>query len=255
MENAWIDQLPESGIRGLPRFLIELGTVMKSSDTARQWAQSQWADRNDPRRAARELVPLAEETEEGRRLVAAWRALVETPAPEWPEPVIVLSRAEDLVKDEDPMLAEVLRAARVEVVTQLLLCEGHPRPQLCKLLQGDDLLRSVLDLARATVLYDEQNGGPAERMAEVFDDLGEPELARQVREARFASALERVHSDPAEAARIDDPFQVLQDIVLTGGLTPDEIAADEEPPGPPVSGPLTGYDLYLINSARTDRKA
>lgn len=76
MTEDWIDRLPDSGIRGLPRFLIELGPVMPDSDAVRIWAQSQWVKESDPRQVARDLVPFAELSEKGRALVAAWKSTV-----------------------------------------------------------------------------------------------------------------------------------------------------------------------------------
>jgi hypothetical protein len=204
MENprSWIDALPD-----FPAFVNELTDwVMKQPGGMQHWAMSQWGHRADPRGQALDMIQFAEQSEAGKALVAAWRSTAEIyadpelhaeltkpldgdfgpvrePKAEWPEPVKVLRTARYLAEEPDPLLAQVFKAAEVNAIAQLLTCgqQCHNCHRICNLIAADELLASTLRLAQAWVDADEKSGGPAERVAAVFDDLGHGDLAEQVR--------------------------------------------------------------------------
>lgn len=201
----WFDDLPD-----FPAFLAELTDwVMKQPDGMRHWAMSQWASRADPRGQALDMIGFAEESEAGRAFVAPWRSTakihadpelhaeltapldedhgpVPEPKAEWPEPVKALRSARYLTEESDPLLAQVFRAAETNVIAQLLVCghQCHNCHRICNLIAADELLAATLRRAQAMVDEDEQQGGPAERVAAAFDDLGHSDLAEQVREGK-----------------------------------------------------------------------
>lgn len=181
-DHSWIDNLPETGYRGLPRFLIELGTVLRGVDGARIWAQSQWANQGNPRQAARELVPIAEQSEEGRKLVAAWRAYAEkTKEPaDIGEPLDVVvtvlrSAREKATAAGDLELAAVFMEAQEFYVSIEAQNARDPHNPYKTRSLHHPLTTAVITLARQYV------EPTREELAEVFEDLDAPEVAEHLR--------------------------------------------------------------------------